>query len=387
MIEVLVVSILTGQLIKIPVFGNSGIILLDLTVTFLCLWGLKNLKFRLKRPTKKIVMPYLFLLVGVVSLVLTPLHLTPLEYLISASYGIRLFMYVLLGWIVYLGGLPKLKLNTAKVFKFSAIGLSIFGLFQFIFLPNLAFLESEGWDPHYFRTASTFLDPNFLGVFLTLAFVPLLSDKNPRFSQSLNKKTFIVLLIFLAILTTFSRSSYLMFLVTGVSLAFLKKSIRLAGITLVIFIIFVLSFTVYTNLVAKPRNIDRTQSASFRLNTWQQGLTISSLLPSQFLGIGFNAYRFAIEKYGLATEQFSNSRGSTYNDSSLISVLVTTGFFGLAVYIVWLSFLFLDGIKSEQGKVFSASLLGLILASFFNNTLFYPPILLWIILSSGQDRI
>lgn len=377
MIETLVVSILTGQLVKIPVFGSSGIILLDLTVAFLCLWGLKNLKFRLKRLAKQIIIPYLFLLAGVMSLILTPLHLTPLEYLISASYGIRFFIYVLLGWIVYLGGLPKLRFNISKVFRLSVIGLSIFGLFQFIFLPNLAFLESEGWDPHYFRTASTFLDPNFLGVFLTLAFIPFLTD-----NLKLKKKIFIPILIFLAILTTFSRSSYLMFLVAGVSLALLKKSLKLAGITLVIFIIFILGFTVYTNVVAKPRNIDRTQSASFRLNTWQQGLTISSQLPSQVLGVGFNAYRFAIEKYNLGNEQFSKSKGSTYNDSSLISVLVTTGFFGLAVYIVWLSFLFLDGTRSEQGKIFSASLLGLIVASFFNNTLFYPPILLWIILSS-----
>lgn len=378
---VLVFSILAGQLIKIPVFGSSGLILLDLATAFLCLWGLKNLKFHLKEPTETIIFPLLFLLAGVFSLILTPLHLNLTEYLISLSYGLRLFVYILLGWVVYSGGLPQLSKNISRVFNFSAVALSSFGLIQFVFLPNLAFLENEGWDPHYFRTASTFLDPNFLGVFLTLAFLPLLI----KTSLKDYRKILILLIIFLAILTTFSRSSYLMFLIAGLTLALLKKSIKLGVTILVLFLTMLLSFNLYTNVVAKPRNIDRTQSASFRFDTWQQGFTILSHLPSIRLGVGFNAYRFATAEYNLSSEQFSNSRGSSYNDSSLLSVLVTTGSTGLVLFIFWLVILFLQGIKTKEGKIFSASLLGLIVASFFNNILFYPPILLWIILMASED--
>jgi len=377
--QLLIPAILAGQLIKIPLFLQSGVIVLDIAVALLCIIGI--LKLKLKKPPIQVSLGILFSLIGGLSLLLTPLNLSLPEFMISLFYILRFFFYILLGWVALSGAVKDFKENAPKIFEYSAIGLAIFGLFQFIFLPDLATLTPEGWDPHFFRTASTFLDPNFLGAFLVLVLFPLLKNLH---QANLKKEAWKPILIYIAILTTFSRSSYVMLLVTGLTLAIFKKSKQLAVVSLALFLILIFFFHIYTTLVAKPRNIDRTQSASFRISTWRQGFDIFSKSP--ILGIGFNSYRFAIEKYGLGSESFIQSRGATYNDSSLLSVLATTGVVGLTVYVVWLIMLIKGGLKSgsSRGMTYSAALLGLIATSFFNNTLFYPPILLWIILAQVE---
>ncbi len=362
----LVLSILTGQLVKIPLAGNPGLILLDLAVIIFSFWGLIKLKFHLKKPTLLITLPLLFFFVSVTCLAVTPLKLSLQQNLISLSYGIRFFIYVLFGWVIYSKGLPAI--HPSRVFKLSAIGLSILGLIQLIFLPDLGFITPNAWDPHYFRAVSTYLDPNFLGVFLVLPFFP--------FPQA-------AILLYIAILTTFSRSSYLMLLITGLVFALLTKSKNLAIITIILFVGLIFSFNLYTNLVAKPRNIDRIQSASYRLGTWQQGVEI--FLKSPLTGVGFNAYKFALVEYNLGNDQFLESRGSTYNDSSLLSVLATTGILGFGTYLAWLGMTLIHGLKSKN-FLFVSCLIGLIITSFFNNVLFYPPILLWIILSEIKEN-
>ena len=175
-------------------------------------------------------------------------------------------------------------------------------------------------------------------------------------------------IVYLALLTTFSRSSYLMFLVSGISLAFFQKSKKILLGTFILFIGLLIGFQIYTQAVATPRGINREQSASFRLSTWQQGLTIFQHSP--LMGVGFNTYKFAIREYNLSDSQFLESRGSTTNDFSLLYVLATTGIVGLTVYLLFI--LHLPPV----------AILGLLIHSIFANSLFYPPILLWLILFS-----
>ena len=276
-----------------------------------------------------------------------------------------------MGWLIYCKVFPHLNKNIISLLILSGTTLAITGLLQLIFMPDLRFLQQLGWDPHYFRTASTFFDPNFLGAYMVLTLLLIYN----KISKSNLLYNLAAILIFLALLTTFSRGAYLAFVSAFLTLAILKKSIRLGSTTIFLFFILILGFQIYQQLVAQPRNINRTESAEERLTTWQQGLQIFTMNP--VLGIGFNSYRYALAQNSFGDSQFLQSHGASTNDSSLLYVSATTGILGLISYLFFLLSLVLT---KKRNLILIAALVGLLAQSFFANTLFYPPILLWIIL-------
>ena len=366
---ILISAILAGQLIKIPL-GLGGITLLDLIITSFCLIGTWKLQVKLTHPPRTIQAGIFFIIIASISLILSPIGLTLNEYISSSYYLIRFSLYLLFGFLVYQNVFPNLKSRSSSLLIYSGIGLAIIGLIQLAFFPNLSFLESSGWDPHYFRTVSTFLDPNFSGGFFVLTLL-LLSQRK----LLSNWRKIFVGLVFLALLTTFSRSSYLMFLVSMSVLSYLNRSWKLMIISLIAFLVLLGSFQIYINAISKPRGIDREASASFRLSTWQQGLELFRSSP--VLGVGFNTYKYALREYRLVDQQFLNSRGATSNDSSLLFVLATTGLLGFAAF---LHFLYMMILENRVNFVLTAALSGLVVHSFFANSLFYPFILLWLLL-------
>ncbi len=374
---IITLAILCGQLIKITLLPQGGLIVLDLTVIGLVIFGLIKVKFNLKKPPFFVKAALLFILVCLISILVSPLSLNPNQYLISISYSLRLLFYIILGWLISEGIFPKFKDQIPSIIHYSGLSLAIAGILQFIFIPDLRFLQEDLWDPHYFRTASTFLDPNFLGAFLVLSLLTIFNTKT--ISPKLKKIS--LPLIFIALLTTFSRGSYLSFILTFLSFSLFKRSIKLVIVTILLFIILFTGFTVYQKAVAEPRGIDKAKSAENRLGAWQQGLTLFQNNP--VFGIGFNAYKFALKQNNLADNQFLQSRGATSNDSSLLHVAANTGIIGLLVYLFFLVSLFLTGWKNPTnpcGLVLISGLIGLIAQSFFINNLFYPFIFLWIML-------
>lgn len=372
LVSILALAITSGQLIKVPV-GLGGISVLDIFIFLFCLWGLYKINLHLKKPPIWLLAALFFVLISIISLLLTPLHLEANEYLMSFSYTIRFFFYLLFAWLIFCNAFKDLQNKIEKVFLLSGTAFAVLGLLQFVFFPNLSFLANSGWDPHYFRTVSTFLDPNFAGAFFVLTLLLITFLKNKRI---MSPKVFYLFfsLVYVALLTTYSRSSYGMFLISFSAWSFLVKSWRLFIASLLLFVILLLGFFTYTKGVSEPRNIDRIQSASFRLNTWQQGLKLFSSYP--VLGVGFNAYRFALRDYNLGDKQFLSSHGSSSNDSSILFVAATTGIVGLIVYLYFLFLLI------KQRNIVSAATLGLLFHSIFANSLFFSPILLWLLLIS-----
>lgn len=363
---ILTFALSSGQLIRVP-YLSGGITALDIIVFLLSVIGLLKLKFKFKKPAF-LIPALIFILIALLSLLLTPLSLASAEYLTALSYTGRFFIYLLFSWLIFSGAFPKIQKNLGEIFTFAGISLAVLGLLQLIFFPDLRFLTVAGWDPHYFRNVSTFFDPNFAGAFFVLALILLMSDKSrltPLFFG----------ILYFALLTTFSRSSYAMFLISGLTFSFIKKSKKYALITLILFTFLLFGFQIYNRLVAEPRNISREKSASFRLSTWQQGFAIFGKNP--VLGIGFNAYRYGIKEFNLGDENFLKSHGSSSNDSSLLFVASTTGIIGLLVYLY-----FLFSLIKTKDKIVIASILGLLIHSVFANSLFYPPILTWILLIS-----
>lgn len=377
---IITLAIITGQLVKLPL-GSGGATLADLVVIIFCIYGLFQTRLRLKNPPLFIKTGLFFCLVAILSLVFTPLALTDGEYLISFFYTLRFFTYILLGWLLFSKALASLKMDIHKVLSFSGLSLSVLGLMQFIFLPDLGFLTSFGWDPHFYRATSTFLDPNFLGAYLVLTLLTV-SQSHLGGRTILTPRVFymIFIIIYLALLTTFSRSSYGMFLISFLALSFFKKSAKLAYTAIILFCLLILSFQIYIRAVNQVTPLDRGQTASYRFTTWQQGFEIFSKNP--ILGVGFNAYNFALRQYKLGDQQFLAGKGSTTNDSSLVHIASTTGILGLFAYFYFL----LSLCKTWKKNPFlTAGVFGLVEHSIFVNSLFYPFILIWIVLFASSS--
>lgn len=363
-----ILSILTGQITKPLLQMGSGVTILDIVVTLFCLVGLIRVKFKLKKPPLLIKTALIFTLVAILSLILSPLQLSLGEKLVSLGYTARFFLYILAGWLIYSGAFPPFRSQIPKILLFSGIGLAVLGLLQFIFIRDLGFLEPLDWDPHYFRTVSTFLDPNFVGCFFVLTLILLINFK-------LRGKNYFLLLVFIALLTTFSRGAILMFFVCFITFSILKKSVKLFLLTSLLTSILIIGYSIYSPTVAKPHNIDREQSAEYRLRSWQQGLELFKEYP--VFGVGFNSYRYGLKEKNLADENFLKTRGSTSNDSSLLHAASTTGVIGLVTYLYLLGALLY---WSRRNQILFCSTLALIAHSFFANSLFYPFILIWVIL-------
>lgn len=380
LISILAFALTAGQLIRIPLGGQGAVTILDITALIFCLVAFFNLKTKLKKPPPHILVAFIFIGVAILSLLFTPLKLTLSEYFISLFYILRFTLYIIFGWLLFLNAF-NLQNKISKILLISGISFASLGILQFIFFPNLNFLQIAGWDPHYFRTVSTFLDPNFTSAYLVFTLILLASLQS---ANSKNRWQFGLMftVIYLALLTTFSRSGYLMFLTSGLAFSFLKKSFIYAFVTVALFVILLAGFQIYTNLVSQPRKIDRTQSATARLDTWQMGLALFQKSP--VLGIGFNAYRYGLKEYKLGDAQFISSHGSSSNDSSLLFVLSTTGIIGLLVYLHFLWAL----IKSSGFKNITlvAAVTGLLIHSLFANSLFYPSILAWILIISAVPK-
>lgn len=381
MLEYNLMSILWSLIISLAIIGGqliktNGLSLLDTVIFILCIIGLVKIKFKFQKPSLIIVMAGIFILISILSLVLTPLHLNFSEYLVSFFYPLRLSSYILFVWLVNLGAFKNFNKYLDNTLIYTGLSLAIIGLLQFIFIPDLRFMSKWGWDPHYFRTVSTFLDPNFAGAFFTLTLILLTKKKA--------KKTTIALfvILYIALLTTFSRSSYLMFFVGGLTLSSLKKSIKFMTIVFLLFFLLFLSFQTYNKFISQPQHIDRKQSASLRLNAWQQGLILFQKYP--LLGVGFNSYRYALREFRLGDEEFLSSHGASSNDSSLLFVAVTTGVIGLIFYIYFLLFIIKSAWKGNI--ILIPAIVGLLAHSFFTNSLFYPPILLWLLLISVVSK-
>lgn len=375
----LVFSLLAGQLIKIPLYNLNGIILLDLAVILLDFILLYRLKLNINSAPEILKFSMPFLLVAIISLLFSPVRLNLSEYFISFSYTLRLFSYILLAALLSLGYYKNLKQYLPLTFALSGILLAIAGLLQLLFIPNIQFLQIYGWDPHFYRVVSTWLDPNFLGAYFILTLLLLSKKTLPPLSNKV--KLIFFFLVFIALIAAFSRSSILMFAVSFALLSLLKKSAKFFVITIILTLILYGGLMIYSQLIAVPNNINREQSAGNRISTWEVGLELVEKFP--VLGVGFNSYRYALKGYSLKDITYTDSRAGSGNDSSLLFILATTGFLGLITYLYFsLSLLrkAINNISSEDKLIFISGAAGLLIHSFFNNSLFYPPLLLWLLL-------
>lgn len=388
-----ILSIVAGQLIKIPLgeSGGTGIIISDVLVPVLViLWLIKKLKnkeiiFKKTRVTP----PLLIFLVIALSSYIGGIWLLESrgQAIVSLLYLARLISYSFL-FFVGLDVFQKEKnvQNFKKILLVTFFSVAILGLLQLKFFPKLITWSTEGgWDPHIRRLFSTFLDPNFAGAFLVIGTIIALALL--FYTKSFEGRLILLVLVaisFYALILTYSRSSHLFFAVSFVVLALIRsRKLLLLGIILAI-----LLGAQYPRAIDRIKNITNfeeiDESAELRLTSWKRGLTIYQDYP--FFGIGYNTYRYAQIRYDFIETEHKKDLSGAGSDSSLLTILITTGVLGLILYLLFYFFAITQAYKSyklkltPQRKAFSLALfsilIGLLFHSLFVNSLLYPFIMI-----------
>jgi hypothetical protein len=217
------------------------------------------------------------------------------------------------------------------------------GVIQYFLIPDMRVFQYLGWDDHLNRLILPHFDPTFTAVMLGLFVLTLKSSQ-----------WFIGVMVVWSILLTYSRSVWLSLILTAIF--FIKnKLILLLAASCMLLAIFALpqKFGEGTNLLRTYSITSRSKSDLAYIQKYKWDLLI---------GRGMNT---------LILDQ-SPSHSSGPNNSYLY-LLLTSGFLGL---IGWGIFMYSLYVKSTHKYM----LVFFFIAALFNNVMFYPFSLLWILL-------
>lgn len=374
-----------GTLARINVATNVHIVPQDIVVIAIAVVVVISF---LKNPRgifvgKFFKLQVLFLGIGIASLAVNCIYQKDIQYLVSLLYVIRYLLYLnLINVVVFFNDFTSLR----KYLIGSGGAFVIIGLIQYSFFNDLKPLFHLGWDDHLYRLFSTFLDPNFAGVYYVLFFLFLIMQVIYRpLGRSIVPLSF-SFFSFIAIFLTYSRSALVALFVAIITYGIVTRRYRLlvVGVLISLVLVFLLS-----NIKVEGLNPFRTASTNERIKSVNDTLRI--IKDNSLIGVGMNAFRYAQIRYGMRnTIGASKSNADAGTDNSYLFVLATTGIIGFVPFLA--SYWYLVNLKVEADKNRRAILLTMFAAyfsgSFFINVLFYTPILVWffIFLSSYKTR-
>ena len=327
---------------------------------------------------------FLFPIIGFISLLINSFWLKQTELFVSFLYLLRWVSYLSIFFAII--QLDSQFIKKLKGFLIAdGIVVLIIGYLQFFFYPALQNMFYQGWDNHLYRLFGSFLDPNFVGAFFVLYILFVCN-----FIFSINKKykaKFILLCLliistFIAIFLTFSRSALLMLITSGLIFFILlqkKKYIFYLLFAIGIFILLASPFFYLENI-----NLFRLHSTLQRVGDLEKGITIFKDHP--LIGVGFNSYRYAQIAYRFESSVPPNpTLSASGNTNSYLFILATTGVIGFAAYCyLWFRLFKRANLrKNIYSVIFLSSASGLFINSIFNNSLFYPEIMVWMWLITG----
>lgn len=372
-----------GQVFRINLGGGVAVAPLDVGVAITACVSFVFLIRKKKIPFFALPL-FLFFFCGFIGLLFAARFLAQEEFFVSLLYLLRFIAY---GNIAF--GTSFLQEKQKNILlKALLIGGGIIvaaGFVQYAFYQSLWGVLYEGWDPHLYRMFSTFLDPNFVGPFfvLYLLFVLhlLLTEKKKKILFGI-----LSLCTFIALLLTFSRGTYID---AGVSLLvylFLRGYKKIAMTIPIVVILLGFLFTFFIPY-GEGKNLLRTASTDARITDIKNALIIFSKNP--IIGVGFDGYRYAQHRYNLLSGfNWEDTHSGAGVADSFVFVLATTGILGGISYF-WFWFVILrKTIQNMQQKkkdaiFFLTSFLALLISGLFENTLFYPSIMVWFFILVG----
>ena len=304
---------------------------------------------------------------------------------LGTFYLIRLLFYSSFFLLIYdlVKNNKKLKSIIYDSLIVILVFVGIFGWIQYFLYPDLRSFLIWGWDDHLFRLAGTFLDPGFTSIFLVFGFLLSLD----KYLRTKNKYLLLLLVFFFMTLGfTYSRAGYLALLAGISAILVIKKRFKW-------FIILVLALVLMVFLLPRPSSegvkLERAFSIVLRLKNYKETLIIWKNSP--LFGVGYNNLCFVRNKFIADVSNLSHSCSGS--DSSILTLLATTGILGLILFIEFIK----EVIKSIDYKSFGTAFLvcttALFIHSLFVNSLFYAwvmgimGILLAITIKDSKERI
>lgn len=343
-------SFFIGQIFRPNLFGTS-FPLIDLAIIFLSLSNiflkLKNNQLKSKNKFFTIFLIFAWVLLGFTGFKYQINSFKPLFYLIRLT--------CLLSFIIFPLSISRRLKNIFYISIFTNI---IFGLIQYFVWPDFTYFDINHWDPHLYRLVSTFFDPTFTGLIYLFFIIKLFLDKKIPHRWPL------LIIGYLALALTYSRSTYLSFLLTFAFIAFSKKNLK------IFFISFLLIAATIFCLPRQPgegTKLERTSSITAKIKNYQEGFSLFQKSP--IIGFGYNNLPF------VRTTQDENSHANSGFDGSLLTLLTTTGIIGTTLFLLGLNKLYF---KSDLIK--KTFILAILFHSLFANSLLYPWILLSLVL-------
>ncbi|MEK7551713.1 MAG: O-antigen ligase family protein [Patescibacteria group bacterium] len=336
---------------------------------------IKKTKFKLLKPIS------IFILIGVFSLVVNFLNLKLNEFFVALLYLLRWVLYASFYFILVTR--DKEFLNKIKHLLLIPISIVLsLGILQFIYYPSLRNLFYLGWDEHLYRLFSSFLDPNFAGTFLVISLFYLIYTSWQLFLKKKNNlfvfTSALTIINFVSIYLTYSRSALIMLLVSLIVFLLLVKKIKILFILILVFILLILFSP--KAFQTEGTNIFRVFSSQERVKSAQ--IAVNIIEKSLIFGVGFNAYRYAQNKYAnLNDTNWETTHSGAGTDNSFLFVLATTGILGFAAYLYLIYKMFLLGkekLNNPMSIILISVLSGLLINSLFINSLFYVFILQWV---------
>lgn len=321
---------------------------------------------------------------------------TAKQDLVAVSYFGRLLAVFLLLWLSAWFA-DYLRQAYLRGFAMAATALLVLGYLQLVFVSNFAFMAQRGgWDPHLGRMLSTFFDPNYFGVFLVLVMVIALAK---ALGSSTRRLPWWALFAasWLGLYFTFSRSAFVAGVIAVVGFS-LRRSWKLALTFLVVFLLILASPNRLGQRFSDSKGIATTGSAkagvddvcgsagrncdasgSARIVSFKRGLNLAARDVNLLTGVGYNAYGFALVNHGLLAAPRLSVHSSQGSDSSLLNILVTTGLPGLMLFGGFLLAVVRRLLFVPRENLIASALgwftVAWIAASFLNNSLLYPSIL------------
>lgn len=371
-----------GELFRIQLPNSAGVGAIDFViVSIVLIWffTVKKSKYFLKSSM------LFFIAVCLISVVVNLGKFQMNEVMVGSLYLMRWALYACL-YFVFVDVGKRYREKTSVYMIISGFIVLVIGFIQFFLYPSLKNLYYLGWDDHLYRLFSSFLDPNFTGTFLVLflIFVFIIRDRFKSSKKVIYLLNSSLVFTFLGIILTYSRSALLMLMVSSLIYCVIQKNFKiilglLAALVIIVIVLSPRFYLVNTNLFRIPSLAQRIENSKEALGIYQK---------NPILGVGFNNYRFAREKYGFPDTTpwgFSHSGGGS--DSSFALILATTGIPGILIYVYLLYKLFKLGLSKIKKNPFAlilvVSLGGLIVNSLLLNSLFYSFIMIWMWILAG----
>ncbi len=265
-------------------------------------------------------------------------------------YTVRLLAYLLLLSTVRKG---KYTIPLRYFLVSGLVALSI-GYLQYFAMPDMRWARVLGWDDHLNRLTMPHFDPTFSGVMLSL-FALLAIDA---------KKYLFAVLAAPAVLLTYARSIWVSLLA-----AFVPR-LRFVGVVIAALCVLGAALLLPKRF-GEGTNLLRTFSISARYN--EDASVVKNLGWNLITGVGLNTF----SRSTLSEKGFPNH--ATGPNDSYLYILATCGVIGLIGWGIFLKDIY---VHSHH----KTSVLFILVASLFNNVLFYPFAMLWMFLLESENK-